>query len=57
MSELTSQLFRDDPAAYYAELGAKAERERIIKLLEDRAVLIESDKSQVISLIRRGQQK
>lgn len=37
MSEPNSKLFRDDPAAYYMELGAKAERERIIKFLEDEA--------------------
>ena len=35
MSEPNSKLFRDDPATYYTELGAKAERERIIKLLEE----------------------
>lgn len=35
MSEPNSKLFRDDPAAYYTQLGAEAERERIIKLLED----------------------
>ena len=35
MNELNSKLFKDDPAAYYTELGATVERERIIKLLED----------------------
>lgn len=35
MSELNSKLFKDDPAAYYTELGAQYERERIIKLLQD----------------------
>lgn len=35
MSEPNSKLFREDPAAYYTELGAKAERERIIKLLSN----------------------
>jgi hypothetical protein len=34
VSEPNSKLFRDDPAAYYTELGAQAEQERIIKLLE-----------------------
>lgn len=34
MSEPNSKLFRDDPAAYYTELGKEAERERIIALLE-----------------------
>ena len=38
MSKVNSNLFREDPAAYYTELGAKAERERIIKLLEDSEV-------------------
>ena len=33
MSEPSSKLFRDDPAAYYTELGAELERERIIRLL------------------------
>ena len=37
MSEPSSKLFRDDPAAYYTELGAELERERIIKLLMDYA--------------------
>ena len=35
MSEANSKLFRDDPAAYYTELGAEAERERIINLIRD----------------------
>ena len=35
MSEPNSKLFKNDPAAYYTELGARVERERIIKLLED----------------------
>ena len=34
MSKISSKLLRDDPAAYYTELGAELERERIIKLLE-----------------------
>lgn len=34
MSELSSKLFRDDPAAYYTELGKEVERKRIIGLLE-----------------------
>ena len=34
MSEPSSKLFRDDPAAYYTELGKKLERERIIKLFK-----------------------
>lgn len=38
MSEINSKLFREDPAAYYTELGVKAERERIIKLLEGYAL-------------------
>lgn len=33
MSKVNSKLFREDPAAYYTELGAEYERERIIKLL------------------------
>ena len=39
MSEPNSNLFRDDPAAYYTELGAKAERERIMELLKANQVL------------------
>ena len=35
MSEPNSNLFRDDPAAYYTELGVKAERERIVNFLKD----------------------
>ncbi len=35
MSKSNSELFKDDPATYYTQLGAQAERERIIKLLED----------------------
>lgn len=36
MSEPSSKLFRDDPAAYYTELGAEAERERIVKNIRSR---------------------
>lgn len=38
MSEPTSKLFREDPAAYYTELGAQIERQRIIRLLIDKAI-------------------
>lgn len=41
MSEPNSKLFKDDPATYYTELGAQAERERIIKLLEDSCSCVE----------------
>lgn len=38
MTEPNSKLFRDDPATYYAELGAQAERQRIVRLLIDKAI-------------------
>lgn len=31
MSKVNSNLFREDPAAYYTELGVEAERERILR--------------------------
>jgi hypothetical protein len=32
LTEINSKLFRDDPAAYYAAIGASSERKRIIDL-------------------------
>ena len=61
MSEPNSKLFRDDPVAYYTELGAELERERIIKLMEEEVrydfpPIIEMSLDSFIALIK-GEQK
>lgn len=57
MSEPNSKLFKDHPAAYYTELGAQIERERIIKLLEEVLKFdSEQEKRNLFALIK-GEQK
>lgn len=56
MTEINSKLFRDDPAAYYTELGAQAERERILKIIADYRNKPSFGYANLISLIK-GEQK
>lgn len=54
MSEPNSKLFREDPAAYYTELGAEAERERILRIIEHYRNKPTFGYSNLISLIKGG---
>lgn len=48
MKDLNSKLFRDDPAAYYTELGAQRERERIIELLKSSLLMAVDEKANLV---------